>query len=226
MGLEIELEITHAELADLWRNHEALGIERIAYDEKDDSDPADVEVDGDSEDTDWAEPAADWMDEKKAAVRRVVACLVNDPESLPQIGRRVERIVRQVGSADIYFDDGSFVSATVSDPQPATHEQQAVVDEIYRTAQPNVDMVAAVDRRDLLGARDARKHGAKSPRFWAQLVEGPFELFMLRDVPMNLARPLNDFPTRVSRLRNPRQAWDVARKHAEPRSFARLVRPR
>lgn len=38
-------------------------------------DEADVEVDGESMDADWDEPATDWMNAKKAAVRTVMACM-------------------------------------------------------------------------------------------------------------------------------------------------------
>jgi len=172
------------------------------------------------------------MDQKKAAVRKAIACLVNDAESLPQIGRRVERIVRQVGKADIYFDDGSFVSADVDDPQPATNVEQAVIDQVYggaprgpsmgHTAASNeVDMVAVVRGPELVGASDARKSGAKDPRFWRLKVDGPFDLYQLRGVPMGEAILLSDIGTRASRIRNPREGWTRARKFADPRPFKR-----
>lgn len=186
-------------------------------------------------DTDWDESATDWMQTKEAAVRKVLACLINDAANLPEIGRHVERIVRRVGTVDIYFDDGSFVSATVEDPQPRTNEEAEVIESVYgapqsgcgckhancKHAQQEIEMVAAVYFRELLGARDARKTGAKTPRFWSYLVEGPFELYMLRDVPINLARDLNDFPSRRTRLHNPRQAWQIAQKYADSRPFGR-----
>lgn len=230
MGLEIELEITPDELAQLWRDHEQLGIERVAYDEKDQPGQADVEVDGDSEDTDWDEPAADWMDEKKAAVRRVMACLMNDAASLPGVGRSVDRIVRRVGTVDIYFDDGSFVSAQVEDPQPQTGGvvpkkpggcgcRQASCEHV---AAPEVDLVAAVRGGELLGAVDARKRGADDLRYWRLKVEPPFDLHHLSGVPMAVAVPLTDIGTRSARIRDGRQGWRMARKFAPGRPFKRL----
>lgn len=217
-AMELELEITEPELIELWAQ---------ASEQEDDPQEADLEVDGESMDTDWDEPATDWMTAKKTAVRTVIACLVNDAANLPQIGRRVERIVRRVGTADIYFDDGSFVSATVSDPpldgQPKScgckkacfHAKKAV---------PVIDMVAAVYKNELLGTMDIRKHGARDSRFWGYKVDGPFELFRLTDVPLGLARALTDFPTRMGPLRSPRHAWSIAQDHVDGRAFKRLLR--
>jgi hypothetical protein len=239
MGLEIELEITPEELGLLWGAHQELHLSKVemggevtASNQKDKPQEADIEVDGESMDTDWDEPATDWMTAKKAAVRSVVACLMNDAGNLPQVGRRVDRIVRQVGTADIYFDDGSFVSATVSDSQPRTNEgapakscgcKKACT---HKQAVPVIDMVAAVHKNQLLGAMDVRKHGARDPRFWGYKVDGPFELHRLTDVPMDMARALTDFPTRMGRLRNPRHAWTTVQGLAEGRPFKRVVRPR
>jgi hypothetical protein len=198
----------------------------LAYDEEDQPQEDDVEDGGDSEDTNWAEPAADWMDTKKAAVRKAIACLMNDATSLPQIGRRVERIVRQVGTADIYFDDGSFVSAQVEDPQQQSSSPGGGCGckhaSCIHTAAPTVDMVAAVRaNRELLGARDARKVGVRTPRWWTYQTDPPFDLWILRDVPMGLARELADFPLRAPRLRNPRQGWSMAQEFAENGPFQR-----
>lgn len=236
MGVEIELDITMDELADIWRNRDSLGV--VAYKQKGKPQEADLEVGGEEMDTDWDEPATDWMDEKKAAVRKMVACLMNDAGSLPEIGRRVDRIVRRVGTVDIYFDDGSFVSASVEDPQPRTSEEAAVIESVYgqpapakscgckhascKHAAPSVDMVAAVRaNRELLGARDARKVGVTTPRWWSYQTDPPFDLWLLRDVPMSLARELTDFPLRAPRLRNPRQGWAMAQEFAEKGPFQR-----
>jgi len=224
MELEIELDITPEELAHLWASHQELGISKLEMGGEAVASDEDLVVDGVSMPTDWTEPPTDWMTAKQAAVRNVMACLVNDAQSLPQIGRRVDRIVRQVGKVDIYFDDGSFVSATVSDPQPSTNDEAEVIERVYgvptkakscgcKTAATTVDMVAAVRRGELLGAMDARKRGASDVRFWGFQVDGPFELYRLEDVPMEMARPLNDFP-RSSRFRNGKQAWQMAKKHA------------
>jgi len=243
MGLEIELDITPEELGQLWSAHKELHLAKVVMGgQKDQPQEDDLEVDGEPMDTDWDESATDWMTAKKAAVRNVVACLMNDAGSLPQIGRRVERIVRQVGTADIYFDDGSFVSATVSDPQPRTNEEAAVIESVYgqpapakscgckkacthKQAGPVIDMVAAVHKNELLGAMDVRKYGARDPRFWGYKVSGPFELHKLIDVPVDMARALTDFPTRMGRLRNPRHAWSMAQSHARGGPFKRVMRP-
>jgi len=235
MGAPVAL--TRADVTDIWCARGRLGVVRLdlrtAYDEKSDPDEADVEVDGEGENLDWDESATGWMDAKKAAVRHAVACLVNDAGSLPGIGRRVERVVRQVGTVDIYFDDGSFVSATVDDPQPSTNEEQAVVDQVYGDlprgpamghtgAGPEVDMVAAVRGAEMLAAADARKRGALDPRYWRLRTEGPFDLYRLRGVPMREAVLFSDVGTRTSRLRSARQAWTMARRHADPRPFQRV----
>jgi hypothetical protein len=231
--MEIELEITPEELAQLWSEHEKLGLSKVER-----GGSQDVDVDGHSMGIDWGQPA--WDPIKRAAVRK--ACLVNDAQNLPQIGRRVDSVVRQVGKVDIYFDDGSFVSATVRDPQPSTHEEAAVIERVYgvptaprscgckkasdelvKAASPVVDMVAAVRRNELLGAMDVRKSRARDPYMWSIRVGGPLELYVLNDVPMALARTLTDFPGRSSKLRNGRQAWALARQHADPRPFKRLL---
>lgn len=247
MGLELELELTEQDLLDIWMSPEARSHFQIASiqlsgaNQKNEPEEADIEIDGDSMDTDWDE--SDWQSAKKAAVRQKMACLLNDAQNLPQIGRRVERIVRQVGTVDIYFDDGSFVSASVTDPQPSTSDEAAVIERIYgspakpkscgckhascehtKTAMPVIDMVAAVWRNELQGAMDIRKRGAKDPRFWSYKVDGPFELYVLKDVPLDLARELTDFPKRTVRLPNHRQAWNRAREFAQGRPFKRVSR--
>gem|GEM_PF-6127770 len=146
-------------------------------------DDAEVDVDGEEMDTEWDEPAAAWMQVKRAAVRRAIASLVNDPENLPQVGRRVDRIVRQTGAADIYFDDGSWVSATVDDPEPRTSEQARVLEEVYGEASPAATrpLVVAARNRRMLGVLDARAPGATDPRLWRLRLEAPFDLYLVRD---------------------------------------------
>lgn len=238
MELELELDITPEELAELWRHHEDLGVSHFSLDGEVAASGSEV-IDGAPEKNEWGQPA--WDSTKQAAIRKVMACLVNEAQNLPQIGRRVDRIVRQTGVVDIYFDDGSFVSATVKDPQPSTSDEAAVIERVYgvptkakscgcktaacehrREATSAVDMVAAVRRGELLGAMDARKRGASDTRFWGFQVEGPFGLYRLEGVPMELARSLNDFP-RSSRLRDGKHAWRAAQKYAEGRPFKKKI---
>lgn len=177
-------------------------------------------------DTDWNEPSSDWMDEKKAAVRQAIACLMNDAQSLPGVGRRVERVVRQVGTADIYFDDGSFVSAQVEDVPPSGVSPKkpgcGCKHAHCKHASQGVDLVAAVHRGELLGAVDARKHGAGDLRYWQAKIEPPFELHRLSDVPMRLAIPFTDIGTRSARIRSGKQGWHMAREFVSGRPFKQL----
>lgn len=177
-------------------------------------------------------------DLRKGAVHRVVVgCMINDPENLPEIGRRVDRIVRTPGSATVYFDDGSWILASVEDPQPATAEEQQVVDQVYgkpaqsgcdckhahcKHAQQIVDMVAAIRDGALLRAMDVTKRGATEPRMWRYLVDGPFDLYLLKDVPLNQAMAFADFGVRGSRFRDGKQAWTAAKRHAESRPIQRV----
>jgi len=201
----------------------------VAYKKTHDPGAADVEVGGISLEPTFDDPA--WDDEKKAAVRRVLASIVNRPENLPQVGRRVETVVRRPGSVDIRFDDGSSVGASVDDPEPAPREEATVIDRIYGTSPKRaattdvdtVDMVAAVRDGELLGAMDVGRRGSLDPRFWKLHVDAPFDLHVLRDVPMSLAVPLADFGTRATRLHDPEQAWVVARRFADPRPVRRLA---
>jgi hypothetical protein len=188
-----------------------------------------------------------WRVAKRLLVREAmvrgsserIACLVNDSANLPDIGRRVERIVRRTGTVDIYFDDGSFVTSSVGDPQPTTSEEAAVIERVYGTptkakscgckhahckhAQQTVDMVAAVTDGEMLRAMDVGRRGSESPQMWQYLVEGPFDLYHLQEVPLGLATLFADLGTRGTRLRDGHQAWVLARKHAEPRPFRRVL---
>ena len=224
-----------------------------AYDVSKKPGQADVKVDGFQTEPDWEEPepespmaqyAVDEEDEdeneniNKQAVRQALACLMNDADNLPGIGRRVERVVRQVGTADIYFDDGSWVSATVEDPQPRTSDEQAVVDAIYNQGGrcsggcggrcskhaklETVDMIAATRGDEFLGAVDSNKAGARSPYYWKVKVDTPFDLWLLRRVPLDLAEQLADFGLPSSRLRRGRDVWRKVRRYAAPRPFKSL----
>jgi hypothetical protein len=168
------------------------------------------------------------------AVHRVlVACLVNETANLPDIGRRVQSIVRRPGEVDIYFDDDSFVSVSVPDLQPWSNEEAAWAERVLgipatphscgcKHAAQTIDMVAAVGNGELLRAMDVGRRDSENPRMWRYLVEGPFDLFHLQGVPMGLATALADFGTRGTRLQNGHQAWLLARHHAEPHPFRRV----
>lgn len=176
----------------------------------------------------------------KVTGRELVACFVNQSKELPDIGRRVDKILRQTGVVYIYFDDGSFVSASVQDPQPATNEEAAVVERIYGTptkpkscgcktavckhAMTTVDMVAAVSKGSLLRAMDKDRRDAKNPSMWRFLLENdrPFDLWLLHDVPLGLATVLADFGSRSTRFSDGGQAWGLARRYAEGRPFRRV----
>lgn len=202
---------------------------RVAFRKTHEPGAADVEVDGVSSRPTFDDPA--WGDEKEAAVRRVLACIINSPENVPDIGRRVETVVRRPGQVNIRFDDGSEIGASVDDPGPATNEEAAAVECIYgdrprstghTAAAETVDMVAAVRDGEMLGAMDVGRRGSQDPRFWKLHVDAPFDLYMLHDVPLALAVPLADFGTRATRLHDPGQAWVVARRFAEPRPARRV----
>lgn len=141
----------------LWRELVARATKRLK-----EPGAADVEVDGDDESGSWDDPAADWMNTKKGAVRNVMA----NPAAL--------------------------------------------------------DMVAAVRGRHLLGAIDAGRRGAHDVRFWGAQHEAPFELYLLRGVPMRDAVLLADFGSRTTRLRDGSQAWNLGRRYAEARPFKRV----
>jgi hypothetical protein len=86
-----------------------------------------------------------------------------------------------------------------------------------------VDMIAAVRDGALLGAMDVGRRGAQDPRFWKLHFDPPFDLHMLRGVPLGIAVPFADFGSRVTRLRNPEQAWAMARQFADPRPLRRVA---
>lgn len=179
---------------------------------------ADVEVDGDDESGSWDEPATAWMNAKRAAVRKVMACMINDVESLPPVGARVERIVLQEGVGHLYFEDGSFVAFSIEDMMP----KQSPTCSHHVAAQTPMDMVAAVRDGELLGAMGAHRRGAQDVRFWAVKVGTPFDLYALHEVPFRDARPLSDFGSRGTRLRDGKRAWMLARRYAESRPFKRV----
>jgi hypothetical protein len=193
---------------------------RRAMRSRDEPGAADLEVDGDDEAGSWDEPATSWMEAKKAAVRRFMACNMNEVGDLPAVGARVTRIVLQEGVGHLYFEDGSFVAFSHEDLMPkegppcGSHSRAAA----FPAA---VDMVAAVRGNELLGAMDARRRGARDVRFWAVQVGSPFDLFELRGVPMREATLLNDFGSRSTRLPDGRRAWALGRRFADSRPFRR-----
>ena len=133
----------------------------LSYRYSHNEDDADVEVDGENMDADWDEPAADWMNAKKAAVHTVMAA-------------------------------------------------------------NSMDMIAAVRSGELLGAMDVNRRGASDVRFWGINVGTPFELYRLRGVPLRDALPLNDFGSRMTRLRDGRQGWALGRRYADSHPFKRV----
>lgn len=189
---------------------------------------AELDVDGVEMDTDWDEPATEWMQEKRAAVKRVMASLVNEPDNLPEIGRRVDRVVRQVGTADIYFDDGSWVSANVDDPQPDTSDEAAVIEKVYGKpsgacpcgykASALPPLVAALREDELLGVVDARTRGATDPSLWRLRLEPPFDLHVVRGAKV----PPGSFKIRSASVEDRRRLWVLLREHVKPRPLARV----
>ena len=85
-----------------------------------------------------------------------------------------------------------------------------------------MDMVAAVRDGEMLGAMDANRRGARDIRFWGIKTGTPFELYLMHDVPVRDALPLNDFGSRATRFRDGKQAWATARRYAETRPFKRV----
>ena len=74
---------------------------------------------------------------------------------------------------------------------------------------------------ELLGAMDARRRGATDGALWRLRVASPFDLYVLRGVPRELARELDVAPRGV-RPRCAREAWTTARRHADPRPLRRV----
>lgn len=91
-----------------------------------------------------------------------------------------------------------------------------------KRAASEVDLVAAVRNGELLGAVDARKHGADDLRYWRLKIEPPFELHRLSAVPLRLAVPFTDIGTRSARLQSAKQGWRMARPFAAGRPFKQL----
>lgn len=178
---------------------------------------ADVEDDG----TD--ESAADWMNAKRAAVRAavrtVMGAFINDTCRLPAIGARTERIELQEGMGRVFFEDGTTISFSINDLRPKQSEPPC---HLVMAAPESVDMVAAVRDGELLGAMDVNRRGARDVRFWGIKAGTPFELYVLHDVPMWDATVLADFGSRITRIRDGRRAWGLARRYAESHPFKRV----
>ena len=153
------------------------------------------------------------------------ACLMNSQENLPNIGRVVERIVQQTGTADIYFDDGSFASVQVE--QPGEAQSGGCGCQGKTAAQVTVDLVAAVrGGQELLGAKDFSAMGAKDPGIWMiSGLDAPFALYKLKNVPIGIAEQLVDFGTRASRIRDGKKVWRLAKKYAAPSAFKKVQMP-
>lgn len=143
-------------------------------------------------------------------------CLVNDPASLPEIGSVVERIVMTELGADIYFQDGSWVSANLTTSVCSCGGCKTASEE-------TLDMVAVVRDRELLGAKDITQIGARDAAVWQfSGIAKPFALYRLRSVPLSLAEALVDFGTPASRLRDGHKAWRLVSKFAGKTPFKQV----
>lgn len=177
---------------------------------------ADVEVDGDDESGSWDEPAWD-SDTKEAAVRKVMGAFINDTHQLPVIGTRVTQITLSEGHGQMEFEDGTSVSFSIEDNMPNQFPPPCRTPVMASSS--GLDLVAAIHGGELLGAMDGRRRGATDPRFWREKVGRQFDLFVLRDVPMQVARALVDFGSRSSRSYDGRRMWTLGRQFAEARPF-------
>jgi hypothetical protein len=157
------------------------------------------------------------------------ACLANDPMNLPSIGRSVDRMVTNAQGVDIYFDDGSWVSASVD--QPGEDEEGGCgcggdcggscgCGGKTAAGEATVDLVAAVRGNELLGAKDSSQMGAKTPGVWMfSGAEAPFGLFMLSGVPLKTAEQVVDFGTRGGRLKDGNAVWKLIKRYSARSPF-------
>jgi hypothetical protein len=148
------------------------------------------------------------------------ACLLNDPTNLPSVGNAVERMVQNDNELDIYFDDGSWVSAKVEQPTGGCGCGGSC--STKTAAEEAVDLIAAVRNDEFLGAKDSTSMGAKDASVWQFSVDPPFDLYLLKNVPLDLAEQLVDFGTPAGRLRDGKKVWRMARKYAASRPFKRV----
>jgi hypothetical protein len=155
------------------------------------------------------------------------ACLLNDPMNLPSVGNAVERMVQNDNELDIYFDDGSWVSAKLEKPSGGCGCGGSCgcggACSTKTAAEDMVDLVAVVRDGEFLGAKDANRMGAKDAAVWQfSGIDRPFDLYLLKNVPLMVAEPLVDFGTPAGRLRDGKKAWRMARKYAGSRPFKRV----
>lgn len=141
----------------------------------------------------------EWATIKRGAVQKALGF------KLPKIGTKVKK----TASNQIWFEDGSII---LIEP-PREH---------VKLAKHDIDMVAAIRGRALLGAMDINRRGAKDVRFWAIKVGVPFDLYLMHDVPVRDAKLFVDFGSNISRLKNGKQAWYMAQKYLESHPFKRV----
>lgn len=147
-----------------------------------------------------------------------------DPKSLSDdAGRRVWRGVarRLVAKAREDMEEPGAADVDVDGVDESGSWDEPSAEWMNKSAS-SLDMVAAVHDGELLAAMDSNRRGASDVRFWAIKLGPPFELYRLSNVPMRDALPLNDFGKRVTRFRDGRQAWALARRYADPRPFKRV----
>jgi hypothetical protein len=89
------------------------------------------------------------------------------------------------------------------------------------TAADTVDVIVAMKgNNEIIGAVDAKKPGARAGSYWKFRHKPPFELHLLRRVPLKLAEDLADIGTRGARMRDGRKAWrEVQRFRSGGRFF-------
>jgi hypothetical protein len=80
------------------------------------------------------------------------------------------------------------------------------------TAADTVDLIVAVQGDELISAVDAKKPGARAASYWKYRHKPPFELHILRRVPLSLAEDLADLGTRNAKMRDGRRAWRDVRR--------------
>lgn len=153
----------------------------------------------------------------------------SDPQkSLKEMARRVasahSKRLQKPGAADVEVD-GDDESGSWDDPAWDSDVKEAAVRgalDLYKEASGLLDLVVAVDGNELLGAMDGRRRGATDVRFWRAKVGDAFDLYVVRDVPMQVARKLVDFGSRRSRDSDGRRLWALAKRWSEPRPFKRV----
>jgi hypothetical protein len=96
-----------------------------------------------------------------------------------------------------------------------------------RASEPNpqsVSLVVAVNGNELLGAKDSTATGARDTGTWMLSgIDGPFELYLLKHVPLVVAEALVDFGTRVSKIRDGKKVWRLVKKYAKPQTPLKTV---